>query len=140
MSTPGPYSPHVSPAPCLGPDYGCSPLEGRHVEGCPVGDAEAQRRSFAYGNLALSDPTVTRADVDAAAERIFRNENRGENRPPGDEKLTDPAVMIEGEVPVTDPPPQPAAGRPGEAALGVGTQVVGVATGVDALRAFVKEL
>jgi hypothetical protein len=32
---------------------------------------EAQRRSFAYGNLAIDDPTVTREDVDRAAERLL---------------------------------------------------------------------
>lgn len=31
---------------------------------------EAQRRSFAYGNVAIESPGVTRAHVDAAAERI----------------------------------------------------------------------
>jgi hypothetical protein len=33
-------------------------------------DAEAQRRSFAYGTLALEDPRVTRALIDEAAERL----------------------------------------------------------------------
>jgi hypothetical protein len=33
-------------------------------------DKEAQRRSFAYGNVALDDPRVTRQDVDKAAERM----------------------------------------------------------------------
>lgn len=33
-------------------------------------DQEAQRRSFAYGNVALDVPSVTREDVDRAAERM----------------------------------------------------------------------
>lgn len=33
-------------------------------------DRETQRRSFAYGNVALSNPDVTRALVDEVAERI----------------------------------------------------------------------
>ena len=33
-------------------------------------DMEAQRRSFAYGNVALDVPGVTREDVDRAAERM----------------------------------------------------------------------
>lgn len=31
---------------------------------------EAQRRSFAYGNVAIENPSVTRAHIDAAAERM----------------------------------------------------------------------
>ncbi len=33
-------------------------------------DKEAQRRSFAYGNAQLSNPSVTREMVDRAAERL----------------------------------------------------------------------
>ena len=33
-------------------------------------DKEAQRRSFAYGNVALDDPRITREDIDKAAERM----------------------------------------------------------------------
>jgi len=40
-------------------------------------DAEAQRRSFAYGNLALEDPRVTRAEIDRAAERIAARNTAG---------------------------------------------------------------
>lgn len=37
-------------------------------------DLEKQRRSFAYGNAALDNPNVTREMVDAAAEKIAREE------------------------------------------------------------------
>ena len=41
-------------------------------------DREAARRSFAYGNLALTNPATTREDIDRAAEAIERE--RGEAR------------------------------------------------------------
>ena len=42
-------------------------------------DAEQreQRVSFAYGNLVLSDPTVTREYVDAVAAQMDREAGRG---------------------------------------------------------------
>ena len=33
-------------------------------------DRERQRRSFAYGNLKIGHPDVTRADIDQAADRL----------------------------------------------------------------------
>jgi hypothetical protein len=33
-------------------------------------EKEAQRRSFAYGNLAIENPDITREDIDRAAERL----------------------------------------------------------------------
>lgn len=33
-------------------------------------EREAQRRSFAYGQVAMHDPTITRAQVDAVADRL----------------------------------------------------------------------
>lgn len=33
-------------------------------------DLEAQRRSFAYGQVAMHDPTITRAQVDAIADTM----------------------------------------------------------------------
>lgn len=38
---------------------------------------EAQRRSFAYGNLALSGSAVTRLDIDEAAEKLDRESCSG---------------------------------------------------------------
>lgn len=35
---------------------------------------EEQRRSFAYGNAVIDNPNVTREMVDAAAEKIAREE------------------------------------------------------------------
>lgn len=37
-------------------------------------EREAQRRSFAYGNAHMSNENVTREMVDAAAEKIAREE------------------------------------------------------------------
>lgn len=34
-------------------------------------DREAQRRSFAYGNLALDQPDTTREDIDKAADDLY---------------------------------------------------------------------
>ncbi|MGH7438598.1 MAG: hypothetical protein ACRENE_23160 [Polyangiaceae bacterium] len=36
-------------------------------------DAEEQRRSFAYGNLRIEDPQVTRAQIDDAAEILRKS-------------------------------------------------------------------
>ncbi len=33
-------------------------------------EREEQRRSFAYGNVAIDNPTITRANIDTAAERL----------------------------------------------------------------------
>lgn len=33
-------------------------------------EQEQQRRSFAFGNVAIDNPSITRADIDAAAERL----------------------------------------------------------------------
>lgn len=33
-------------------------------------EEEEQRRSFAYGNLKLHNPSLTRADIDTAAEKL----------------------------------------------------------------------
>ena len=33
-------------------------------------DREEQRRSFAYGNASMSNPSITRADIDRAVERM----------------------------------------------------------------------
>ena len=41
----------------------------RHVKMSPA-EKEAQRRSFAYGNLAIENPAVTRQIIDQAAERL----------------------------------------------------------------------
>ncbi len=53
------------------------------VTGVPVAetpivlsDREEQRRSFAYGNLAIDRPEVTRADIDRAAETMDREVTR----------------------------------------------------------------
>jgi len=37
-------------------------------------EREAQRRSFAYGNCAIDNPTVTRKVVDRAADELVRRE------------------------------------------------------------------
>ena len=37
-------------------------------------EREEQRRSFAYGNAALSNPNITREMVDDAAERLAEEE------------------------------------------------------------------
>lgn len=36
-------------------------------------EAEAQRRSFAYGNVNLANPNVTRQDIDDAADRLAKS-------------------------------------------------------------------
>jgi hypothetical protein len=41
----------------------------RRVQVSPA-DAEEQRRSFAYGNLRLEDDSVTRVQIDRAAELL----------------------------------------------------------------------
>jgi hypothetical protein len=40
------------------------------VQAANAAEREAQRRSFAYGNVAVGNPNVTRAMVDAAADRM----------------------------------------------------------------------
>lgn len=42
-------------------------------------EKEEQRRSFAYGNLKLSNPNVTREDIDRAAEQLANLRERGEH-------------------------------------------------------------
>jgi hypothetical protein len=42
---------------------------GRHRKMTPE-EREEQRRSFAYGNVAIENPQVTRAMIDEAAERL----------------------------------------------------------------------
>lgn len=39
-------------------------------------ELEAQRRSFAYGNLKIDKPSVTREDIDRAVEELERQRNR----------------------------------------------------------------
>ena len=43
--------------------------KARGIAMTPV-QAEAQRRSFAFGNVSISNPLVTRAMIDEAAERL----------------------------------------------------------------------
>lgn len=38
------------------------------------GEREAQRRSFAYGNVSLENPRITRAAIDAQADRLAKHE------------------------------------------------------------------
>lgn len=45
--------------------------EARHRKMTPE-QWEEQRRSFAYGNVAIENPQVTRAMIDEAAERLAR--------------------------------------------------------------------
>lgn len=40
-------------------------------------EREAQRRSFAYGNVALHNPDVTRAMIDAAADKLKGDQSEG---------------------------------------------------------------
>jgi hypothetical protein len=40
-------------------------------------EREAQRRDFAYGNVRLSNPEVTREMVDKVADEMNRQPNRG---------------------------------------------------------------
>lgn len=40
-------------------------------------DAEAQRRSFAFGNASMSNPKVTREMVDEVADEMLENVRRG---------------------------------------------------------------
>jgi hypothetical protein len=47
--------------------------KGKRHEMTPE-EREAQRRSFAYGNAVIDNPNVTREMVDAAAEKIAREE------------------------------------------------------------------
>lgn len=53
------------------------------IEYCPgimtPEQVEEQRRSFAYGNLKLSNPSITRADIDRAAEMLDNLRERGEH-------------------------------------------------------------
>lgn len=52
----------------------------RHVVMTPT-EREEQRRSFAYGNVAIDVPSVTRADIDRAAEQLEKEQIEKEKQP-----------------------------------------------------------
>lgn len=58
---------------------GCSKLRATVREVWPKPtpeEQEEQRRSFAYGNVALHNPSITRADIDRVADEMAANGNR----------------------------------------------------------------
>jgi hypothetical protein len=58
---------------------GCSTLRKLVLESWPKStpeEIEEHRRSFAYGNVALHNPSITRADVDRVADEMAANGKR----------------------------------------------------------------
>ena len=64
-----------APRKALGKKLSTAPLhelidQARAIKMTPA-QKEAQRRSFAYGNLTIDNPAITREMVDAAASRLY---------------------------------------------------------------------